>query len=104
MGGLAVDTNEPGAEPHTHGSSRFIITIDGISLLAAHGQFPDMPLESILDESKVDNTAKTLTCVQAFWIVIQSIARVASGLPLTFLEINTLGLVKCAQFTFLFHA
>ena len=61
-----------------------------------------MPLESILDKSKADNIAKTLTCIQAFWIIIQSIARVASGLPLTFLEINTLGHVKCAQFMFLF--
>ena len=102
MGGLAVDTNEPGAEPHIPGSSRFIITIDGISLLAAYGQLPDMPLESILDKSKANNIAKTLTCVQAFWIIIQSLARVASDLPLTILEINTLGHVKCAQFTFLF--
>ena len=40
--------------------------------------------------------AKAFVCFQAGWMVIQIIARKASGLPITLLEINTLGHVVCA--------
>ena len=102
MGKFAVDRNEPGVEPYIPGSPRLNITLDGNSLLAAHCRLPDVPLEPVLDKSKADSIAKTLICVQAFWIIIQSIARVASHLPLTFLEINTVGHVICSLFVFLF--
>jgi len=100
MGGFAVDSNEPGIEAYIPGSPRLAVTFDGIFLLALYGQLPDVPLESMLDKSKADNIGKSLTCVQAFWIIAQSITRVSDRLPLTFLEINTLGHVVCVLFIF----
>jgi hypothetical protein len=44
--------------------------------------------KAIADRSKADSLAKFLVCVQAFWMVINVIARKASGLPSTLIELN----------------
>lgn len=44
--------------------------------------------KSIADRSKADSLAKFLVCVQAFWMVLNVIARKASGLPNTLIELN----------------
>ena len=51
---------------------------------------------SIMDRSKADGIGKLLICFQAAWMIIQCIGRLANQLPLTMLEINTLGHVFCA--------
>jgi hypothetical protein len=51
---------------------------------------------SIEDCSKADGFSKAFTCVQSSWLIVQSIARVAAGLPITQLELATMGFVICA--------
>lgn len=96
MGGFAIDTYDSGETPYVPGSPRVTLTIDGILLLARLGHLPDIPITSIQDRSKADNLAKALVCIQAGWLGIQCIARLADHLPVTFLEVNTVGHVVCA--------
>jgi hypothetical protein len=55
-----------------------------------------MHKEEIDDLSKADIFAKIFACVQSIWLVVQSIARVSVGLPITQLELATIALVFCA--------
>jgi hypothetical protein len=55
-----------------------------------------MSKEEIDDLSKADVFAKLFACVQSVWLVVQSIARVSVGLPITQLELATIALVFCA--------
>lgn len=55
-----------------------------------------MDKEEIDDLSKADIFTKLFACVQSIWLVVQSIARVLDGLPITQLELATMALVFCA--------
>lgn len=44
--------------------------------------------KAIADRSKADSLAKLLVCAQAFWMVINVIARKANRLPNTLIELN----------------
>jgi hypothetical protein len=55
-----------------------------------------MSKEEINDLSKADVFTKLFACVQSIWLVVQSIARVSVGLPITQLELATIALVFCA--------
>ncbi|KAI5820360.1 hypothetical protein BZA77DRAFT_341542 [Pyronema omphalodes] len=44
--------------------------------------------KGIADRSKADSLAKFMVCIQAFWMVLNVIARKASGLPSTLIELN----------------
>ncbi|KAI9727476.1 MAG: hypothetical protein M1828_006418 [Chrysothrix sp. TS-e1954] len=52
--------------------------------------------EWIQDKSKSDYFVKTLVVVQAMWFCIQCIVRVAQGLSISLLELNTAGHALCA--------
>jgi hypothetical protein len=84
---------------------RLYLTAKGVLALVEAGKLSLPSKEAIADRSKSDVLAKTLVCLQAGYIIVQSLSRLASGLPLTFLEINTLGHVLCAlmMYTFWFH-
>ena len=56
----------------------------------------------IRDRSKGDWVSKALTSFQATWFLIQFGARAAQGLPITELEISTVGLVMVALSTYAF--
>ena len=77
-----------------------MLTPTGIVFLAKHGLLPDLPSKRLKEQGKADQLAKTLVCAQAIWMVIQTIARKASGLPITLLELNTLAHVGCAVFMY----
>jgi hypothetical protein len=47
-------------------------------------------------EGKADQVAKALVLIQTGWIVIQTISRKVSGLPITLIELNTFAHVGCA--------
>ncbi|EMD31007.1 hypothetical protein CERSUDRAFT_100803 [Gelatoporia subvermispora B] len=47
----------------------------------------------IHDKSKVDQLSKIITLIQAIWFVLQCCARAAEDLPLSILELGTLGYV-----------
>ena len=76
------------------------VTPWGAIELARVGLLPKVPLELINDQSKSDLLAKFLVCLQAGWMVIQCIARVAQCLPLTLLEVHTVMNAICAFFIY----
>jgi hypothetical protein len=88
MGGLALDVRD------IHG--RRTLTPQGLLFFARRGFFFDIPEDTIRDKSKADILAKGLICCQVTWVVIQCIARKASGLPVTLLEVHTMVHVVCA--------
>ena len=68
---------------------RLALTAQGIALLAKCGIVPDVPEAEIWDKSKANGLAKLLIVVQAAWMLVQIIARLASRLPVTLLEVST---------------
>ncbi|KIW99892.1 uncharacterized protein Z518_10820 [Rhinocladiella mackenziei CBS 650.93] len=80
------------------------LTTTGILYHFDEGKHEDFHVSetSIRDRSKADYLAKTLVCIQAGWLLIQSAGRLADGLPLTPLEVNTIGHVFCAFFMYYF--
>jgi hypothetical protein len=99
MGGFAFDLSIP----TTAGKSTFIpglrmlhLTPRGILLLAKCGLLPSVTREEILDKSKTDGSGKAICCIQVGWILVQAVTRLAVGLPITPLEINTIAHVACA--------
>jgi hypothetical protein len=97
MGGFVVEINDP-ASPILRDRStplRVALTSHGVSLLSKHGHLPSISEGFIIDKSRADSMAKFLFCIQAIWCILQYIGRLATNLPVTLLEINTLGHVLC---------
>lgn len=51
---------------------------------------PDTSEQLILDKSRASGLGKFLACLQASWYLIQVIGRLATGLPVSLLELNVL--------------
>ena len=103
MGGFVVETADPLNEPYSQNSPRLSLGSKGVLFVAQHGGYiPDMSKASIFDRSKADNMSKCLVCLQASWAIVQCISRLVGQLPLTQLEINTLGHVLCAFLMYMF--
>jgi hypothetical protein len=99
MGGFVFDINHEAEKIVRDKPTPFRVTLTarGVSLLAKCGcQLPVISKDSIADKSKADSLAKLLVCVQAVWCLLQYIGRLASHLPVTLLELNTLGHAICA--------
>ena len=90
IGGFAVKSTSFWKKPY------ITLTPAGIMELAKMGLLPQLSKEEIEDKSKADTIAKALICIQAGWFFVQSMTRLANGLPLTLLEIHTLTHVGCA--------
>ncbi|QDS70094.1 hypothetical protein FKW77_005027 [Venturia effusa] len=75
---------------------RLTLTPRGVALLAQCGHLPFVSEAEIRDKNKADTVAKVLVCCQAGWMIVQVIARIAEPLPVTLLEVNTIGHVACA--------
>lgn len=93
MGGLKVEVEEKWSWILVDGCT---LTPSGVLLLAQLNVLPRLEVDTIMDKSKDDVWSKTLVCIQVVWGLAQLIGRVASGLPVTQLEINTLAHVGCA--------
>ncbi|KAH7169069.1 hypothetical protein DER46DRAFT_572986 [Fusarium sp. MPI-SDFR-AT-0072] len=52
-------------------------------------------------QSTTDSLAKAIVLLQAIWFLIQIIARIAQKLPISLLEVNTIGHVLCALVIYL---
>jgi len=89
-GGVAVDSTSFWHKP------RLTLTPEGILRLAQVGLLPKISKEDVEDRSKADAFAKIVACTQAIWFIIQCFARVATGLPLTLLEVHTMTHIACA--------
>ncbi|KAK6541795.1 hypothetical protein TWF694_007575 [Orbilia ellipsospora] len=92
MGGIAVQTRAS----TFNGAPRITLSAEGVRLLSFLGMLPHTDNEEIHDKSKGDWLAKSLVCFQAFYIIIQAIARLAAHMPISLLEVNTIGHVICA--------
>jgi hypothetical protein len=85
MGGLVVDVGD------IHDKyTRMSLAPQGLLWLAKKGHLFPISDESIRDKSKANFLAKGLVCFQVTWLLLQCIAREASGYPLTVLELHTL--------------
>ena len=91
MGGLRVPS--PGLEDN---SSLIPLTTGAVKALAYTSRFLHVDDKEVQDRSKADGLAKLLICVQVTWLSVECIARKASNLPLTILEIHTFIHVVCA--------
>jgi hypothetical protein len=91
MGGVRIETGDCIA-----GNPRLNVTAEGVRLMSFLGRLPEVPRNQIEDKSKADGLAKFIVILQAGWMIIQTIARVQQHLPVTLLEINTIGHVICA--------
>ncbi|KAF2428641.1 hypothetical protein EJ08DRAFT_555758, partial [Tothia fuscella] len=99
MGGFVFERNsmpEDIARNMFGRHERLTLTARGVALLVRCGHLPPITEADILDKNKADTIAKTLVCIQAGWMLVQVIGRLASGLPVTLLEVNTIGHVACA--------
>ncbi|KAG2741486.1 hypothetical protein P692DRAFT_201726594, partial [Suillus brevipes Sb2] len=59
-------------------------------------EMPTITEAEIKDRSKGDGISKCVAILQLVWFIIQLIARYAQGLPVTLLEIDTLGVAALA--------
>ena len=91
MGGIVIETGD-----YVENNSHLSITAEGTRLLSFLNRLPRIKDGEVRDKSKADGLAKFLVVLQAGWMIIQCIARVAQDLPVTLLEINTIGHVICA--------
>ncbi|KAL9086252.1 MAG: hypothetical protein Q9159_004258 [Coniocarpon cinnabarinum] len=99
MGGFVIDLDNKGMRDDskfTEHFSRLTLTPKGVRLLAECEYLPDISVEEIDDKSKTDELGKALACLQAVWMVIQVCDRLALKLPVTLLEVTTMGHVLCA--------
>ncbi|CCD43461.1 hypothetical protein BofuT4_P011370.1 [Botrytis cinerea T4] len=103
MGGFVFDfeNSEDEASPFIPEYQRLTLTARGVSLLAECGHLPNISRREILDKSKADTMAKLLVILQAGWMLVQVVGRLVTGLPVTLLEVNTLGHVLCAFIIYL---
>ena len=69
--------------------NRLTLTARGIALLAECGHLPDIPEGVILDKSKANDLAKAMVLIQASWMLLQTVGRLITKLPVTLLEVNT---------------
>ena len=85
-------------------SVSFPITAKHLEYLVnrAYVAVPKITREEILDKSKADVFAKVVAGVQSIWFIGQCLARVITGLPLTLLELATLGIISCTSLVFYF--
>ena len=95
-GGLTIESK---AFPE---EARLTITPAGALEFARLRLLEPIPADVIDDKTKADPITKFLVCIQAGWFILQSIARVSQGLPLTLIEIHVLTHVSVALLMYLF--
>ncbi len=77
------------------------MTAHGVLLLAESGLLPDLDEREIIDKSKTDGAAKALVLLQASWMLLQTFGRIAAHIPISLLEVNTIGHILCAFVVYL---
>ncbi|POS75115.1 hypothetical protein DHEL01_v206492 [Diaporthe helianthi] len=82
----------------------FPVNAASVHLLVSKGyvDLPDMTADEIKDKSKADSFAKFAAIFQGFWLIAQTIARLAQGLPLSQLELFTLAFVVSTAMSYYF--
>ncbi len=80
---------------------RLTVTAHGVLLLAKCGLLPDLDELEIKDKSKQDGLAKALALLQVGWMLLQTLGRLATHIPISLLEVNTIGHILCAFIVYL---
>jgi hypothetical protein len=103
MGGFVFEAKRMHATIMNPGQERLTLTPVALRKLAVNAPalLPDLSRESIRDKSKANGLAKFLVCVQAIWFIAQTIGRLATDLPISLLEMNTLLHAFCCLFIYL---
>ena len=104
MGGFYFETQGNNTKDFIPGNPKLTITPAALRFMAATKPplLPEIDEEVILDYSKADRVTKLLVLIQACYMAVQSISRVVKHLPISQLEINTIGHVICAFAIFFF--
>lgn len=92
MGGFRVDVSHIDED----GAKSMCVTPDGIIALAWMNMFFELDKELIATRKRANALAKSVVCVEVLWMSLNCIARQATGLPLTLLELHTAVHVVCA--------
>lgn len=103
MGGFVFDFDESfpaERHPFVKDVERLSLTPKGIMLLAQCNRVPYISQQEIEDKSKQDEIGKILACIQASWLILQVITRLAVDLPVTLLEVSVVNHVICALVLF----
>src|SRR3569833_865167 len=98
MGGFAFDTDIVKCQFLSEGHKRAALTSAGVVRLAtvAPHLLPDLSVSQIRDKSKASSLAKAIVALQATWFAAQCISRMAVGLTISLLELNTFAHSICA--------
>jgi hypothetical protein len=90
MGGYAFDPAGYADTTFTSDRSRKTLTSQALRIVAqvAPGTIPDPYKEWILDKSKASELVKALASLQAIWFICQVVGRLATGNPISLLELN----------------
>ncbi|GAB0140503.1 hypothetical protein EsHS_00001123 [Epichloe bromicola] len=98
-GVLMTDTDDAPATDHENVRPvRLTLTARGMMLLADSGHLPVVEKAEIEDKSKANDLAKAAVIVQATWMLIQVMSRLAARLPVTLLEVNTVAHVEMSGY------
>jgi len=102
MGGFLVlmDSDQPHLFERPEGyrpDSESILSPGGVLLL---GHIPAVEKDILNPRSRTDDLSKVFAICQAGWMLIQTLGRKLSGLPITLLELNTMAHVGCALFMY----
>jgi hypothetical protein len=87
---------------YVDGEPRATLTPDELLRFVHEGsvEMPTITEAEIKDRSKGDGISKCVSILQLVWFVIQFFARYAQGLPVTLLEIDTMGIAALACITY----
>jgi hypothetical protein len=94
MGGVHLDFSDFKGAQVNLGELRRALQLDLLSLNT-------IPAEDVRARAKTNHIVKALVCVQASWLVAQVIGRAVAKLPVTTLEVITVGYVLCGLITYL---
>jgi hypothetical protein len=103
MGGFVFDTSKLDPGFLKHGQVHATLTHTALRVIAkgAPSYLPDISKEAIRDKSKANSFAKFLVCVQTCWFIAQTSGRLATRLPISLLEMNTLLHAVCCLLIYL---
>jgi len=103
MGGYVFGTKNSMPDTVFKGNKRLTLTPAGIRKIASNAPelLPNIEKSDIEDKSKANGFAKFLVCAQACWFIVQTVGRLATGLPISLLEMNTLLHALCCLLIYL---
>jgi hypothetical protein len=103
MGGFAVDSGDSEIDFMPPGYPRLAIPTRSLRFVAETQPdlIPDISEAQIRDKSNANELAKALVCFQAIWFCVQCVCRLAQGLAVSLLELNTFAHALCALLIYL---